>query len=428
MKKTLIVSYMFPPISGGGTLRPLKFVKYLPMYGIQPIVFCPQNAAWKAYDYKNLELPFLHNVQIYRCGIRRLQRYYYLRYTKGLRRHPLYYVLGLKYFCYLDFFSAWYFECRLKAAEIALKEKVDCVFTTSPPHSTHLFGLYLKKKLNIPWVMDIRDSMSVDPNRLPTLSTRMQATLENFYEKKFYASADAIISVSDPIINSIKNRHYCPSIESKTHTIYNGYDDDDFKCIRHYERFEQVFSITYTGSFMGRRSPEFFLKAVRLLTEKNDIEASDILVRFVGHFNDQTLALFNKFKLYFPIEVHGFQPYVKTLQYQVNSILLLLIVNVEENEGGSQIMTGKFFEYLGAARPILALVPEGPLKQIINQGQFGITTPSKDIHAIARAFKTLYEQWKQHGNIVFDPDIQLRASFSRRRLTAKLARIMDQLK
>ena len=128
---------------------------------------------------------------------------------------------------------------------------------------------------------------------------------------------------------------------------------------------------------MGRRSPEFFLKAVRLLIEQKAIEASDILIRFVGHFNDQTLALFNKFKSHFPIEVLGFQPYTKTLQYQVNSILLLLIVNVEEDEGGSQIMTGKFFEYLGANRPILALVPRGDLKRFDCQRSVWCHCPTK---------------------------------------------------
>ena len=423
-----MVSYMFPPISGGGTMRPLKFVKYLPEFEIQPIVFCPQNAAWKAYDYSNLELPFLKDTTIYRCGIQRLKHYYQLRYKKGIRFHPLYYVLALKYFCFLDFFSAWYFECRHQIVEIAAREKVDYVLTTSPPHSSHLFGLYLKKTLNIPWIMDLRDSMTVDPNRKTTAISILQKALENFYEKKFYAKADAIISVSDPIINSIRTRHRRLDLHSKTHTIYNGFDDDDFRSIAQNEDVDRVFTITYTGSFMGQRSPKFFLEAVRLLVEQKTIEKSEILIRFIGHFNDQTLALFQKFKTKFPIDVLDFQPYTKALQYQVNSTLLLLIVNIEENEGGSQIMTGKFFEYLGANRPIFALVPDGPLKQTINRGQFGITTPQKDVQAIASALKVLYQQWKQHGNILLDPDKQLRASFSRRRLTAKLATIVEQLK
>ena len=275
--------------------------------------------------------------------------------------------------------------------------------------------------------MDLRDAMSVDPNRIPTAGARLQTAIETFYEKKFYANADAIISVSDPIINSIRTRHYCPDLNSKTYTIYNGFDDDDFKDIRPIERIDNIFSITYTGSFMGRRSPEFFLEAVRSLADQKDIKPSDILLRFVGHFNDQTLGLFQKFKPHFPLEVLGFQPYKDTLKYQANSSLLLLIVNVEEEEGGSQIMTGKFFEYLGANRPILALVPSGDLKNLIIKGRFGVTARQKDVMIIADTLKKLYNEWKSIGTIKYNPDKNIKNSFTRRYLTGRLAKIIDNL-
>jgi glycosyltransferase involved in cell wall biosynthesis len=427
MKKALIVSYMFPPISGGGTLRPLKFVKYLPKYGIQPIVFCPESAAWKAYDYKNLELPFLRDVPTYRCGIRRLQRYYHLKYTKGLRRHPLFYLLALKYVCFLDFFSAWYFECRDKALEIAQKEKVDCIFTTSPPHSIHLFGPYLKKRLNIPWVMDIRDAMTDDPNRKHSPGMRLQSALETYYEKRFYGSADAIVSVSNPIIESIRTRHAKLHLDSKTHTIQNGFDDEDFTISKEKKNKGNLFTVTYTGSFMGKQTPEFFLKAVRLLIEKSEVDASDILVRFVGHFDKSTLSLINRFSSLLSIEVIEFQPYAEALRYQLSSHLLLLIVNIEEHEGGAQTMTGKFFEYIGAARPIFAMVPNGPLREIILKGRFGVVASPKNISEIAEKFHHIFLEWKSRGTLKYEPDLDLRNSFSRKQLTGRLAAIIEKI-
>jgi hypothetical protein len=425
MKKVLIVSYMFPPIAGAGTQRPLKFVKYLPDYGI--IVFCPQKAYWKAFDESLLDLPFVKKTKIYRCGVRRLRRYYKLRYKKGYKTHPLYYLMGLKSLCFLDFFSSWYFECRLKALEVIKEEKVDCIMTTSPPHSIHFFGLFLKKMANIPWIMDTRDAIVGDPNRPSTLISRIQDPLRYLHEKRFFLASDAIISVSDPIIASIGKRHRTQKLDAKLWTITNGFDDDDFTAVKEKENIGRFFTITYTGSFMGRRSPEFFLKAVRLLVEQKAIESTDILVRFVGHFNYQTLALFNKFKSNFPIEVLDFQPYTEALRYQINSILLLLIVNVEEDEGGSQIMTGKFFEYLGANRPILALVPRGDLKNLIIKGRFGVTALQKDVQAIAHTLRKLYDEWKSNGTLKFEPDIDLRNSFTRRNLTVRLAEIIDNI-
>ena len=226
MKKILIVSYMFPPISGAGTQRPLKFAKYLPTCGIEPIVFCPKIASWKAYDHNLLNQPFFRTIRVYRCGIRRLARYYRLRYEQNRSRHPYYYLLALKYIWFLDFFSAWYFECRNDLLETAHEENVDCIYTTSPPHSVHLFGRFLKKNLGVPWVMDLRDAMVNDPNRLSSRLSRFQLSIEQFYERSFYRSADAIVVVSGPMKESIVTRHAAMAIETKIHVIMNGFDEE----------------------------------------------------------------------------------------------------------------------------------------------------------------------------------------------------------
>jgi len=427
MKKVLFISYMFPPIAGGGIQRPLKFVKYLPAYGIEPIVFCPEKVLWRANIHKKEEYPFLKKIKIYRCGIKRLERYFNLRFKKGHTQHLHFYMLALKYLWYMDFQSAWYFECRKEALKIAEEENVDCVFTTSPPHSTHLFGVFLKKNAGIPWIMDIRDAMYDDPNVELTIGVRFKSIIRYFYEKKFYSLSDAIISVSDPIIDSIRRRHKRLNLESKTHTITNGFDEEDFENIQLDNKGRKFLEITYTGSFMGKQTPEQFLKAIKLLVDNNDIDASDLLIRFLGYFDQRSQEIIRCFTPQLPIKIHDFQPYEKSLLYQVNSDLLLLIVSIEEREGGNQTMTGKFFEYIGAKRPIFALVPDGPLKETIINGHFGIAASPKNIVEIAKKFKILYDEWKINGALSCDPDMKLRDSFTRERLTGKLASIIDNL-
>ena len=417
---------MFPPIAGGGIQRPLKFVKYLPDYGIEPIVFCPEKALWRANIHEKEEYPFLNKTTIYRSGIKRLERYFNLRFKKGITQHPHFYILALKYLWYMDFQSAWYFECRKEALKIAREEEVDCVFTTSPPHSTHLFGLYLKKKAGIPWIMDIRDAMYDDPNVERTIGVRLKSAIRYLYEKKFYSLSDAIVSVSDPIIDSINQRHKRLNLESKTHTITNGFDEEDFENIQLDNRGRRSLVITYTGSFMGRQTPEHFLEAINLLIDKNAVDASDLLIRFIGYFYKRTHAIFQRFISKIPIEILDFQPYEKSLWYQVNSDLLLLIVSIEGGEGGNQTMTGKFFEYIGSKRPIFALAPEGPLKQIILNGRFGRVAPPKDIEKIAEGFKVYYKEWKKKGNLEYQPDKNIRKKFMRKALTEKLALIISK--
>ena len=40
MRNVFFIAYEFPPLNVGGSQRPLKFVKYLREFGINPIVFC----------------------------------------------------------------------------------------------------------------------------------------------------------------------------------------------------------------------------------------------------------------------------------------------------------------------------------------------------------------------------------------------------
>ena len=50
MKKVLVISYYWPPSGGGGVQRWLKFVKYLPEFGWEPIVFTPENPDFSLQD------------------------------------------------------------------------------------------------------------------------------------------------------------------------------------------------------------------------------------------------------------------------------------------------------------------------------------------------------------------------------------------
>ena len=49
-KKVLIISYYWPPAGGPGVQRWLKFVKYLPDFGIEPHVYIPENPTYPLLD------------------------------------------------------------------------------------------------------------------------------------------------------------------------------------------------------------------------------------------------------------------------------------------------------------------------------------------------------------------------------------------
>ena len=49
-KKVLIVTYYWPPAGGPGVQRWLKFAKYLPEFGWEPIIYTPENPSYPLVD------------------------------------------------------------------------------------------------------------------------------------------------------------------------------------------------------------------------------------------------------------------------------------------------------------------------------------------------------------------------------------------
>ena len=66
--KTLIISYYWPPAGGPGVQRWLKFVKYLPDFGVEPIVYIPENPTYPLLD-ENLAQEVSDKVTIIRQPI-----------------------------------------------------------------------------------------------------------------------------------------------------------------------------------------------------------------------------------------------------------------------------------------------------------------------------------------------------------------------
>lgn len=68
IKKLLIITYYWPPAGGPGVQRWLKFVKYLPDFDIQPIVYIPENPTYPIVD-AHLEKEVLQQAIVLRKNI-----------------------------------------------------------------------------------------------------------------------------------------------------------------------------------------------------------------------------------------------------------------------------------------------------------------------------------------------------------------------
>lgn len=170
LKKTLIITYYWPPAGGPGVQRWLKFVKYLPEFGIEPIVYCPENPNYPIRDESLVnEIP--KNITILKQPINEPYGLASL-FSKGKSKSissgvipkakkqswiekTMLYVRG-NYFI-PDARKNWV-KPSVDFLSVYIKEQhIETIITTGPPHSLHLIGLQLKEKLGVKWLADFRD-------------------------------------------------------------------------------------------------------------------------------------------------------------------------------------------------------------------------------------------------------------------------------
>ncbi len=410
-KRVLMVAYYFPPLAGAGVQRSLKFARYLPDFGWQPHVLTVDSKSERLQDAAmKTEIP--PSVAVFRTRIAQLPRQLPWRLRNFIARWLL----------LIDEHIGWYPFAVPMALKLIRSQSLQAIYTTSYPYTAHLIGLALKQRTGLPWVADFRDPW-VDNFSAPP-PTRWHAQFVLRQESKVVAQADRVLVVSEPMRQLFLAIHP-DAPPGKLQVIPNGYDPDDFTNPPAVKQEENRLSIVYTGSFYGKhRTPEYFLRAVRLALDDRRIPAGQLRVRFIGNFSASLLDLVAAAGLEQVVEIVGYLPHREAVARLCAADLLLLIIG--SGTGSQVVFTGKIFEYLAARKPILALIPPGAACDLIQDAGAGVIVPPEDIPSIARELSALYERWRQ-GKLAISPNEDVIRRYDRRLLTGRLANILDGL-
>lgn len=422
MKKVLVITYYWPPSGGAGVQRWLKFVKYLPQFGIEPIVLTvdPHFAAYPVLD-DSLCSEVAPNAPVYVSPATDYFKWYRKisgknelptggigpNQNRSFKHKAMAFVRGN--FMLPDPRRGWNSFAYKKAAQLIQEFNIDTVITTSPPHSTQLIGLQLKRQLNIRWIADLRDPWTDIYYYKQFYHTPWAKWMDKNYERSVVENADTIITVSADLsrIYASKARQ---NIAEKLHIIPNGFDEADFETISVQTDFEP--NITYTGTLSDEYPLHGFIAALEALQ-------SEIKLRFVGKISQNQQEHLAKTAC--KTEYIAHVPHSKSIGFLMQAgILLLVIPQVENNKG---IITGKFFEYLASGKPILAIGPtDGDLAKLIKETQCGGIFDYSDVHGI-KSFIKLHENAPKANNI---NESGLR--FSRKNLSERLAKIINDFR
>ena len=387
MKKLLIITYYWPPCGGAGVRRWLKLSKYLSQQGVKVHVLTvdPEKASYPIID-KNLcndisseiEVTYTNTFEPFEL-YKRVSRSESIPYAGFANEQKPSLMKKVSRFVRGNFFipdprKGWNKYAIKAARQIIETQNIDTVITTSPPHSSQLIGLELKKRNNIKWISDFRDPWTdlfyfkdFYPTKLATLVNKKQ-------ELKVLNNADTVLTVSKALKETFAAKvNSCNS--SKFIVVPNGFDPDDFGEIM--KSKTDVFTITYGGSLSEHQPLDNFLLAVKNVRQKG----FEIEIKFIGNFGDNVKANIERTELLEQTKFTGYLPHSEALfEMKQSDAFLLIVPQTADNKG---ILTFKYFEYIAMQRPILAIGPtDGDLATIIDKTNTGVISDYNNVNFI----------------------------------------------
>ena len=285
------------------------------------------------------------------------------------------------------------------------------VLASGPPFTTLIAGQRLARFFGVPWVAELRDRWSDDPYYPPPAWRR---ALNRALERHVLGSAAALVTVSEPWAETYRERYRKP-----TAVIYNGFDDDVPSPGEGGPAPESsALRIVYTGGiYPGRRDPAPLFRAIALLGE----ESRSVKVEFYGTDESLVAPIARGCGVERNVTVYPEVTHEEAVRVQRGADVLLLMQWNDAKEQGN--VPGKFFEYLGARRPILVLgLEDGVPASIVRARGAGVYGGSPE--EIAEQLRAWLQVKREHGAIPALPEAA-RAGFARREQYRNLETFLD---
>lgn len=426
MKKVLIITYYWPPSGGPGVQRWLKFVKYLPEFGIQPVVYIPENPTYPILDdamlrevseqaiiiKKKIIEPYGFASIFTKKSIKKISSGIIPSEHKQTFTEKL--ALWIRGNVFIpDARVLWVRPSVSFLRKYIRENNIDTIITTGPPHSLHLIGMKLQKKMNVRWIADFRDPWT-------TIGYHQSLRLSAFSEERHKVLEEKVLSAADTILVTSKSTkaEFIGITSKPIEVITNGYDDE----ITETQALDTKFTLAHIGSLLSQRNPKILWQSLAELVKEIPGFASHFELKLIGTVSQEILTEITNYNLIDYTNFIGYVSHDKAIAHQKKSQVLLLI-EINSNET-KIIIPGKLFEYMVSGRPIVAIGPNGSdFAEIIadtNTGVFITYAEKEKLKSTLLEYYHLYLEGKLKCNATGT------AQYSRRNLTEQLAKILNK--
>jgi len=418
-RKVLLIAYYFPPMGLSGVQRTVKFAKFLPKYGWKPTVLTVEPTGYYAFDDTLLKEAEEAGVKIIRTNSYDANHFFKKRGivkmpSEGMRKI-------LQFFGDLLFIPdtkiGWKITAVKAASGLLEKEHFDLIFATAPPQTDFLIGAALKRKFEIPLVVDYRDAWLEYPFKY--FPTPLHRLWHKHLEKKVLRAADRVIVTHRRVKECILRRH--PFVDYKEVVIISqGFDSEDLPETVSEKRAKPIrMKIAHAGTFYADRSPGIFFQALSNVLRDNPRMRGRVEVNLIGNVREEDKRLVKHLDLQDAVNFLGYFPHRDCVKFLSESDLLWFVIDNDFQT------PGKLYEYFGTRRPMIASLVEGYTKQLIRECKAAICVPLKDVTAHEVAILEQFNRF-EHKKLERIPNA-FSSKFNRLVLAGELAKQFESL-
>lgn len=394
--------------------RWLKFAKYLPQYGWEPVIYTPLNPEANTVDTALMK-DIAPDTEVIKTKIWEPYSFYKVLFggkknTSEGGKHIKANIIGsenksfthkLSLFIRGNFFipdpRCFWIRPSIKYLVKYLKEHpVDVIVSTGPPHSMHLIAKGVSKATGIRWIADFRDPWT-------EIFYFKHLNLSKWAYRKHRKLEQSVLDAADVV--TVVSRQMQADFAARTSTpvkvITNGFDHEDFIESEplpvqpdKQNTGEKRFSLVHTGIFVDNGNPHHLWEVLGEKAAKEPGFKADLQIRLMGQVDDSILQGISKADLQDNLHNMGYRPHNEVVQWQQQAQVLLLPLRKEPE--AAAILTGKFFEYLASGRDILAFGPTcGDLAKALQETDSGTIADFEDKEATRREIDRLYSKFLQ---------------------------------
>jgi glycosyltransferase involved in cell wall biosynthesis len=397
MRKILFIAHYFPPLGGGGVQRSVKFVKHLPALGLLPVVVTGNHHSkdfWSPHDSSLMD-NISDEVPIFRAS---------------WEPHDLPLNVGSK-------FGGPRLQALFDAGEVAVqKHKPELLYVSLSPYEDAYVAAKLAEKYRLPWVADLRDPWALD--EFQVYHTRWHRLRRHQQMQQALRTA-ALIIMNTPEAATRFSAAFPALSQTPVVSLPNGFDAEDFEGPAPGRDADQ-FTIVHSGylhtkgglhqethpwqyRILGRtetgvkhlsRSHYYLLRALEQWHGEDPNMAKRLRLVLVGAQTSCDRDLLSGSSVSALVKSTGYLPHEKSVGWIRRADLLFLPMHTLPPGRRATIVPGKTYEYLATERPILAAIPPGDARDIIEGSGTGVVCEPSDVRQMLSLLRGQYEAWR----------------------------------